>query len=322
MKKPINSAEIPLLKTVTENIYLLSLPVPFGMNQVNCYLFQGEKGFTVLDTGFSSEEAIGIWESILSFGIVIEKIILTHFHIDHLGLARWFREKHGVPVFISSLGYEEMKRRQKKDYADWVFNMFIEHGGPDLSKRKREDHTSLYQFQADGVFEEGQSIQLGNEIYETIWTPGHSADHYCFYQPEREIMVVGDHILEKISPVILAESPSDVNPLANYFRSLHKMEHYSIQLALPGHGQLIENVQKRMDQIRAGHEYRIGQILNMISNENKTAWQMTQEIYGESIRKSPYSPLMATITRCIYLQSIGKVDTELQDEKIFYRLKE
>ena len=74
----------------------------------------------------------------------------------------------------------------------------------------------------------------------TIWTPGHSSDHFCFYNHERKIMVIGDHILDQISPVILIESSADVNPLMHYFDSLEKMKEYSIKLALPGHGHLIE----------------------------------------------------------------------------------
>ena len=101
-----------ILKEVAKDIYLVSIPIPL-MQQVNCYLFRGEKGFTVIDTGLYTQEGMDIWEDLIGSGIKIEKVVLTHFHIDHIGFAKWFKEKHHVPVFISSLSYEEMKKRRK-----------------------------------------------------------------------------------------------------------------------------------------------------------------------------------------------------------------
>ena len=275
-----------ILKEVAKDIYLVSIPVPL-MKQVNCYLFRGEKGFTVIDTGIYTQEGVDIWERIMASGVTIEKVVLTHFHLDHIGLARWFQEKHHVPVFISSLGYEEMKRRRKGDYTNWVINLFQQHDGFGLFKKAIEDLIALenqmrdiYQFEPDGLLEDSQYIMLGNEIYETIWTPGHSSDHFCFYNHGRKIMVIGDHILDQISPVILIESLADVNPLMNYFDSLEKMKKYSIELALPGHGHVMENLNKRIEEIKSGHQYRIGQIVESLKSEEKTAGQLTQEIYS------------------------------------------
>ena len=81
-----------------------------------------------------------------------------------------------------------------------------------------------YEFEPDGLLVDNQYLMLGKEIYEAIWTPGHSPDHYCFYNLERKMMVIGDHIMDQISPVILIESSADVNPLMNYLDSLEKMK--------------------------------------------------------------------------------------------------
>ena len=316
----------PILKEVAKDIYLVSIPVPL-MKQVNCYLFRGEKGFTVIDTGIYTQEGVDIWESLMASGVTIEKVVLTHFHLDHIGLARWFQEKHHVPVFISSLGYKEMKRRRKGDYTEWVINLFQQHDGFGLFKTGIEDQIAIenqminiYEFEPDGLLEDSQYIMLGNEIYETIWTPGHSSDHFCFYNHGRKIMVIGDHILDQISPVILIESSADVNPLMNYFDSLEKMKKYSIELALPGHGYVIKNLNKRIEEIKSGHQYRIGQIVESLKSEEKTAGQLTQEIYSNGSSQLAYSPIMSTITKCIYLESVGKLKSEVINGKRLYRL--
>ncbi|WP_338450005.1 MBL fold metallo-hydrolase [Niallia oryzisoli] len=314
----------PILKEVAKDIYLISIPIPV-MEQINCYLFRGEKGFTLIDTGLYTSEGMAIWEDLISSGIKIEKVVLTHFHIDHIGFARWFQEKQQVPVFISSHGYEEMKKRRKGDYSDWAIELFQEHDGLQLFKTAIEEQIAIeeqmmyaYEFEPDGLFDENQYILLGNEIYETIWTPGHSADHFCFYNHERQLMVIGDHIVEHFSPLILLESSTDLNPLMSYYDSLEKMKDYSINLALPGHGNLFENVNKRIEDIQSGHHYRMKQILESLKDEEKTAGQMTQEIY-KNASNIAFGPIMSTIIRCIYLESIGKLQSECINGKRLYK---
>lgn len=314
--------QLPMVEKITEDIYLLSIPVPFGMVQVNCYLLRGTNGFTVIDTGIYSNEGMDIWNSIMEIGIPIEKVVLTHYHIDHLGLARWFQEKHGVPVFISSIGYREVKRRQKKGYADYVINLFKQHGCKDYSPLVTEYDSYIYDFKPDGIFEDGQQMKLGNEMYETLWTPGHSADHFCFYHPVQQIMIIGDLVLDKIAPIVLIESHYDVNPLKEYFTSFEKVAKHTVSLALPGHGKVIENVNKRMEEIRLGHRHRLEEMTAAVKNEAKTSLTVAEEIYGKGKALKSSTHLMATITRFIYLESIGKVKSQTIDGALFYSLVE
>ena len=103
---------------------------------------------------------------------------------------------------------------------------------------------------------------------------------------------------------MLIESSQDLNPLQDYFNSLEKIKDYSIKLALPGHGNTMEGLGNRIEEIKSGHQHRINQILACIQDEEKTAWQICQEVYR---KVNFFAPLMATITRCIYLESIGKI---------------
>ena len=82
-----------MLIKITDDIYQLVVRFPFGMREVNSYLIKGEKGFTVIDTGSYAKESIDIWEQTLSSGVKVEKVVLTHAHPDHIGLAGWFQER-------------------------------------------------------------------------------------------------------------------------------------------------------------------------------------------------------------------------------------
>ncbi|MDI2588762.1 MBL fold metallo-hydrolase [Psychrobacillus sp. NEAU-3TGS] len=116
------------------------------MGAVNCYLIEGKNGYTVIDTGTDSKEAKDGWKEVLSSGIIIEKVVLTHTHQDHIGLAKWFQKEVVVPVIVSCLGYEEMKKNRFSHSRDRLNNLIIKHGGVALPHKKEEDN-SIYDFE-------------------------------------------------------------------------------------------------------------------------------------------------------------------------------
>lgn len=315
-----HSEQPPMLIELTNSIYKVIVRYPYGMRELNSYLIRGNNGYTVIDTGSYAKESIEIWENMISTGLTIEKVIVTHFHPDHLGLAKWFQEKHHIPIYTSDLTYKEIQKRknQKKD-ENGLLQLIQEHGGPIISKHEVHDESFVYHFEPDKIFEKEHTIKIGNDSYETIWTPGHSPDHFCFYQPQQKVMFVGDHVLEKISPIISVWSKEDKNPLMNYFDSLETTSTYPTILALPGHGELIQNVYERSKQIISSHNHRLSQALESVKNEWKTAYQICQDIYGPLNEKVVIPPLLATITRCIYLESLGKIRCEMRNKMIVYR---
>jgi glyoxylase-like metal-dependent hydrolase (beta-lactamase superfamily II) len=322
----------PTLTKISEGIYQLVVRYPFGMYEMNSYLFQGENGFTIIDTGSEAKESIDIWQTTLASGIKIDiwqttlasgikidKLVLTHAHPDHIGLARWFQERHHVPVFISSLGYQEMLRNRKNKNSNWIRSFFKTHDGPEIPENMESPEADAYEFEPDGLFEKGQTIMLGNEPYETIWTPGHSSDHFCFYSKNQQVMITGDHVLAGLCPIIATWSENDENPIKDNFDSLEKLKAYSTKLALPGHGELIFNLHDRIDEMISSHNHRLQQILLSVENEEKTSWQVCQEIYGSLSPTKFFAPFLATITRLIYLEKSGDIQSVRKDDKLYYR---
>lgn len=291
---------------IVDGIHKLVLKFPKGMGEVNCYLLKGKNGYTVIDTGTDSIEAKEGWKKVLSSGIVIEKVVLTHTHQDHIGLAKWFQQEVGVPVIVSNLGYEEMRKKRDGHNRDRLNNMIVRHGGHSRPYKTNED-PPIYDFEPDGFFENHQYLQLGEEMYEAIWTPGHAPDHFCFYNEDKRIMIIGDHVLNKISPVIGLWSGEEANPLKDYFISLTELEKYHADISLPGHGDLIYNLHARITDLTATHEHRLQQVLLSVKSESKTAYQICQEVYGTVNINLNISSFMASITRLLYLESIGKV---------------
>lgn len=308
-----------MLTQITEGIHKLVVRFPGGMGEVNCYLFAGEKGYTVVDTGTYSDEAIAIWQQVIKSGIPIEKIVLTHTHQDHIGLAKWLRDRLGVPVIVSDLGYQEMQDFRTNDINARLMHLLQKHGAEALV-RNRPDDSFIYDFEPDGIYHNQEYIRLGDQDYEAVWTPGHAPDHFCFYNKESKLMIVGDHILQHVSPVIGLWAGREENPLRDYYHGLEVLANYPTDMALPGHGETIYHLQDRADHIKERHDQRLSQVLKIIQDGEKTAYQVCGEVYGTIAKQLAVSSFMATLTRVLYLESIGKLERTGQSGEVAFHI--
>src|SRR5699024_8650920 len=174
-----------MIEKVTEEIDKIVIrSTEEGVGNVNCYLVKGKNGVTVIDTGNYSEYGKEIWENVLDQGIQIEKVVLTHTHKDHIGLAKWFQETKKIPVYVSEIGYTEMKKFIAPDFIQ-RFTEMIKKYGYTREQVVYQDQSFIYDFEPAGFFKSEGTIQLGDDVYEVVWTPGHAPDHFCFYQREK-----------------------------------------------------------------------------------------------------------------------------------------
>jgi len=312
-----------MLKQITDEIYRVTLP-HLRQQTVHSYLIKGEKGFTVLDTGPQTEEARAIWRKLLDDGLAIEKVVVTHGHTDHIGLASWFQREVKVPVIFSGIGFSRLKKIRSQVLDDpesgrALSAFFRQHGGPDIPADKlREDAVRDY-FEPDDVYEPGGTVTIGDKEFTAIWTPGHAQDQFCFWNGDAGLLFSGDHVLDNISPVIPMWSEEDGSPLHDYLSSLDAVEHYEPQLALPGHGELIADWRARGKELRDGHHRRLQQITDILKKGERTAWQIAQEIYGSEVTGlQALLVLTGTISRLTYLRETGKVTCRLKDDGKLY----
>jgi glyoxylase-like metal-dependent hydrolase (beta-lactamase superfamily II) len=304
-----------MLRMLRNGISKLVIPLPF-MGDVNCYFVRGENGFTVIDTGVYSEPSIQLWEGILASGIIIEKVILTHTHIDHMGMAGWLQKRLQVPVHMSALGYEIVKslRDEWRDYengtSEYLPNPFFhKHEGPSVTKKNRLTQMKRIDFEPDSLFENDDVLLIGDERYKAIWTPGHATDHFCFYSEKERVMFVGDHVLGDISPVIIIESEG-VNPLQDYLDSMERLRYEQVDLALPGHGEPIQDLKVRIAEIMDGHHQRFRQILDTLAEKGMSAGVISERLYPHNeADKLSMSKFQMTLARLIYLESQGQISS-------------
>lgn len=316
-----------MLTQIAEGIHKVAIQFPFGMREVNSYLFEGRKGVTIVDTGSFAEQAIEIWKQVLPAGTPVEKVILTHAHTDHIGLANWLREHYQAPLIIPRRGFEEMRKyrerlQQCSEVESIGYPFFLKHDGPALSEKLILQQVDADYFEPDELLDDEQEIWMGEYPFEAIWTPGHSPDHFCFYNRSNRLLLAGDHVLNEISPLIPIWSEEEGNPLQLYFDSLERVSALPVDLALPGHGSVIHDVTARISQIREGHEQRMQQIVDAIGHEGSTAGQVCQSVYQlPRIGSRNLAEFLMTLTRLLYLEAAGKVSAVERSGKVIFSVE-
>lgn len=285
------------------------------LEAVNCYLIKGDQGVTVIDTGDFSELGIETWEKVFESGIEIEKVVLTHTHRDHIGLAKWFQETKGVPVYVARMGYSEMQKYLDPHFNE-KFNDLLHKYGFTKGPVVYQEEPPIYDFKPVGFFEKDGTIKLGNDTYEIIWTPGHATDHFCFYQKERKILLAGDHVIQNVAPVIGLWTAEEANVLADYIKSMDTIKKYPVDIALAGHGETIYNLYEQVGNIRGKHLHRMEQLLEIITASWVTAEDVCEAIYGTV---KAVGPFMATLTRMLYLEAEKKLERKEQYGVVYFR---
>lgn len=265
-------AEPPVASTIQEvapGVFWLRMPLPFQLDHINLWLLRDGSGWTLVDTGFASDEVRGYWDTVLAaLDGPITRIVCTHFHPDHLGLATWLQEKSGAELWMSSGEFLT---------AHAVWNEFGGHGARFMVEQFRShglDGERLGKFATRGSgyrkavpalpdfyhrLLDGQSIDIAGRAWEVLVGYGHSPEHVALYCRELDVLISGDMLLPRISTNIsvFAATPM-ADALGWFLESLQVMaERFpGNTLVLPSHGLPFTGVASRVAALLAHHEER------------------------------------------------------------------
>ncbi len=310
---------------VASDIYQITLPLPFALNHVHCYLLKGDKGWTILDTGLNIPGAFEIWQAAFSeLGIgsnKIEQIILTHTHPDHYGMAgelqAWCSSGGLVPPVRMSpreAQQAELIWLQGASYAEALLRFFESCGVPlDLSANLSREYASLVERTLPHptrieFLEPGEKLSIGQRRIDVLQAGGHSDGHLLFYDRKDRLILCGDHILRKITPVISIWPDTDPDPLGRYLNSIRELAKLDVRLALPGHGPFISNWQERLAELYWHHMERLEHTFHGVTNGESVFEVATQvfpisELSTHEIRFA----VAETLAHLDYLRLMGKL---------------
>jgi glyoxylase-like metal-dependent hydrolase (beta-lactamase superfamily II) len=198
------------IREMADGIYMITLPMPFRLKHVNVFAFPEEDGFTLIDTGPSLDGVLPALETCLAeIGRRVEdcrRILITHFHMDHCGLAGLIAGRSGASIFLSEIEERTIRSfAREEDRASRLRSFGLEHGLDSGTLDTVIQTFSAYKtptspFTAAGLLADGDRLNVGGRVAEIIATPGHSRGHICFHLPKEGFLIAGDHILPHITP--------------------------------------------------------------------------------------------------------------------------
>lgn len=316
-----------------EDIITVPLSLPFALRIINAYLIKGETGYTIIDTGLHCEADLTAWEQAQEefkwSWQDVEKIVLTHYHPDHYGLAGQLQEKTGAPVFISKTDYEQAQVffARESDMPETMANFFSMHGLPaewavQIPEHLRSFHNWVEPHPSPTFLEGGQKIRLGDHEYDIYHTPGHADGHLCFYDPERKILFSGDFLLPKITPNISLWPNCNPNPLSVYLETLNKMKNVKVERVFPAHGPMFTFYQDRIEGLFKHHQERLTSIKNFIKeNRQVTAYNVCMELFGTNLTiHNLRFALSETLAHLEFLRVNKEVASQFMNGQYWYEL--
>ena len=312
----------------------LSIPTPFYIGDVNVYLIK-EDPLTLIDVGPKTVEAETVLREKLKQNGVnfsdIKRIVLTHAHEDHFGLAgKIRRESNGAEIFVHA--WETGHLSGKRGGAE-VDNLMLRAGVPETVLALLQE---IYKTAAvfsdalnDGEFSElkdGSEIEFAAGVLKVLHTPGHTPGSCCLLREANRTLIAGDTILKRITPnPLIAVDPFDKNKrfqsLSEYLVSLAKIKSCAPTLIHGGHGEPVEDFDELFNRYLRAIDDRQKKITSLVSAQGATAFEIAGKLFPAASAQNfhRFLAISETVAHLDYAETERKIAVELKDGVEIYR---
>jgi glyoxylase-like metal-dependent hydrolase (beta-lactamase superfamily II) len=269
------------------DIHRASVPMEAPLMSVNCYLLSEGDDAYLVDTAWTPQSTPDHVTTLLSEAGVrpqeLTGIILTHCHRDHIGHLVRLQAMTGVPVLLHT---DEAKTlslifgayaRRRRELQSW----FQSHGVPVGAAADMLDtipKTQTLELLRPHWLSGGDVIRVGSRRWRVLLTSGHSPGHICLFEPERRLLLTGDHILNNESPNIGAWPGSPIDPLGRYMTSVRYLASLGIDWSLPGHGEPFQDVERLIGRQLSHHQFRLNDTMAALAGRPRTAFEVANSV--------------------------------------------
>ncbi|MDN7576833.1 MBL fold metallo-hydrolase [Burkholderia contaminans] len=263
---------------VASGVRWLRMPLPYALDHINLWLLDDGEGATLIDTGVNTEEAIQVWRDIFDNGeSPLTRVLVTHMHPDHIGLAGWLTRRFGIELWMSRLEYLTCRVMLSDGGCEVPPDAFTFHHQAGWNWREIENHrVRLGEFGSQihplpssyHSLRDGDVLRVGLHDWQVITGSGHSPEHVCLYCPTLGLLISGDQVLPSISSnvSVLALEP-DANPMESWLASLERLKRMVPDnvLVLPAHGLCFRGLHARIDALIAGQQRAFGRLTKALT---------------------------------------------------------
>ncbi|MBT0958026.1 MBL fold metallo-hydrolase [Alphaproteobacteria bacterium KMM 3653] len=308
----------------------MRLPLPMALDHVNVFAFEDEGGWSIVDTGFDTRKARGIWQKLLDgplSGAPIARVLVTHHHPDHIGLAGWFQAEHGAELLTTRTSWLTARMLTLDNQPEHVPEAirFWDRAGMDSAEKARRMSERPFNF-ADMVaplplgytrLQEGQRLAFGGRDWTVRMGNGHAPEHATLWAEEGDLVIAGDQMIASISPNIgVHATEPEADPLAEWLEACERLSGFARdeQLVLSGHKLPFTGLPARMTQLIKNHHTALERLMEHLALP-RTAAQCFPVLFRRAIGPAEYGLALAeAVAHLNHLYQAGRISRALDDD--------
>lgn len=296
---PLGEPPAPgVAREIAPGVHWVCMPLPISLKWINLWLLADGDGWTVIDTGLALEESRAHWRAIFDAtlgGKPVTRVVCTHMHPDHVGLAGWICRKFGAPLWMSRLEYVvcRMLLGDTGREAPEAGVRFYRAAG--WEEEAIEQYKARFGFfgaavsrMPDGYrrITDGDVIEIGGRAWRVITGNGHCPEHVCLWQEELKLFISGDQVLPRISSnVSVFPTEPEADPLRDWLLSCAKLRAAlpNDVLVLPAHNEPFLGLHERLDALIDGHERSLARLQKRLQEGPKRAIDLFGAMFARKI---------------------------------------
>ncbi len=294
---------------VAPGVRWIRMPLPYTLNHINLWAVDDGEGWALVDTGARTDEAVQIWRTLFAQAPDrrgMTRVLVTHMHPDHVGLAGWLTRKFGIRLWMTQLEYlycRAMVADTGREAPSDALNFYHRAG---WSQMALEDYRARFGNFGKHVHSlpdsyrrlvDGEWLEIGSHRWQVIVGRGHSPEHACLYCPSLKVLISGDQVLPRISSnVSVHPTEPDADPMSDWLDSLDRLQALvpNDVLVLPAHNECFRGLHTRLEALRRGQDIALNRLRRSLA-EPRRAVDVFGALFGRAIGEAD-APLLGMAT--------------------------
>lgn len=287
------------LLEVAPGVRWIRMPLPFKLDHINLWALDDGDGWALVDTGLRDEETVAVWRELFANADKpkpLTRVIVTHMHPDHVGMAGWLTRKLGARLWMTRLEYltcRVMASDSGREAPPEALSFYRQAGWSEdaiEAYRARFGKFGNAIHKLPDTFErlsDGMELSIGGNTWHVVTGNGHSPEHACLYCPALKVFISGDQVLPRISSnVSVIPTEPNADPMADWYASLAKLKRVVPDdvLVLPAHNDCFRGLHARLDYLRDSQDRALENLMERLA-EPRRAVDVFESLFGRPIKE-------------------------------------